>query len=669
MRMTPLCIAIAVATLSWTPGIGAEPATAPAAATVDKDSARTTPAGVQFTVPAGWSAITEGNRVTLAPPEPDFQIVLVDVAAKDADQAVAEAWKGVRPDFKRALRIAQPLAPRDGWEERRLFNYETSPNEKRVVQASAWRAGKAWTVVLVEGSAATAEKRGGPTGIVFGSIRPKGYSPETFAGRKAHKLDADRIAALRRFMEDGMKRLDVPGVGYSLIENGKLVYVGGGVRRVGHAEPVDADTLFPAASNTKALTTLLLADLVDDGKLRWDQPVVDVYPAFKLGDEATTKKVLVRHLVCACTGMPRQDLEWIFQYNGSTPATALTLLGGMQPTSAFGEVFQYSNLMVAAAGFVGGAIEHPTLELGAAYDLAMQERVFTPLGMTRTTFDFAKAMQGNWARPHDVDFDGKVVEASIGLNYAVVPARPAGGAWTSARELSYYVMMELRNGKLPDGKRLVSEQNLLQRRVANVPVGDRIDYGMGLTVDRRTGTPVVRHGGDLAGYHSDMIWLPEHDVGAVILTNGDAGAALRGPFARKLQEVLFDGKSEADAALDTSVRQIEAGRKLARERLSMPPDPAAADALAARYENAALGEVRIRRDGKAVHFDVGEWQSPMATRRNDDGTTSFVSTGATIQGFEFVVGAKDGKRTLVVRDAQHEYVFLESADAAGKAGS
>src|SRR6185436_10825581 len=111
-------------------------------------------------------------------------------------------------------------------------------------------------------------------------------------------------------------------------------------------------------------------------KLTWDTPVISVMPTFKLGDDATTRSVLIKHLICACTGMPRQDMEWIFEYRQATPAGAMKLLGGMQPTSGFGELFQYSNLMASAAGFIAGAILYPGMELGAAYDKAMQSRVF-----------------------------------------------------------------------------------------------------------------------------------------------------------------------------------------------------------------------------------------------------------------------------------------------------
>lgn len=115
-------------------------------------------------------------------------------------------------------------------------------------------------------------------------------------------------------------------------------------------------------------------------KLAWDQPVIELYPAFRLGNPDTTKQVLVKHLICACTGMPRQDMEWLFEFKNSTPKTVFNLLSTMQPTSKFGEVFQYSNLMAAAAGYVGGHLASPDMELGPAYDKAMQTRILILLG-------------------------------------------------------------------------------------------------------------------------------------------------------------------------------------------------------------------------------------------------------------------------------------------------
>jgi CubicO group peptidase (beta-lactamase class C family) len=333
------------------------------------------------------------------------------------------------------------------------------------------------------------------------------------------------------------------------------------------------------------------------------------------------------------------------------------LLGTMQPTSKFGEVFQYSNLMAAAAGYIGGAKALPAQEWGKAYDDAMRTLVFEPLGMNTTTFDFATALKGDVAQPHGDDLEGKVVRAPMDLNYSVLPVRPAGGAWTTPRELARYVQMELAKGMLPDGRRLVTEKNLLARYEPNVIVGEDATYGMALMVEKRYGIPVVHHGGDLAGYHSDMIWLPDHGVGAVILTNADSGVLIRGPLLRRMLEVLFDGQPEAEEQLKVAVANRKAGLAKARERLVVPADAAAVAGLAARYTNQALGEVKVVRNGGATLFDVGEWKSTVASRKNDDGTTSFITIDPTLAGFEFVVADAGGRKRLVTRDAQHEYVW------------
>ena len=188
---------------------------------------------------------------------------------------------------------------------------------------------------------------------------------------------------------------------------------------------------------------------------------------------------------------------------------------------------------------------------------------------------------------------------------------------------------------------------------------------MGLMVDTTYGTPVVHHGGDLVGYHSDMMWLPEHNVGAVVLTNGDVGWILRTQFRRKLLEVLFDGRPEADADVAADAKsfyeQLAADRKL----LTIPAAADDAAKLAPHYMNEALGEITVSRKGAATVFDFGEWRSEMATRHNPDGTVSFLTIAPGISGFEFVVGSGP-KPTLIVRDAQHEYVFAADGAPAEK---
>jgi CubicO group peptidase (beta-lactamase class C family) len=383
-------------------------------------------------------------------------------------------------------------------------------------------------------------------------------------------------------------------------------------------------------------------------------------PSFKLGDEATTRSVLVKHLICACTGLPRQDLEWLMEWKGATPETTMRLLGTMQPTSKFGEMFQYSNLLAASAGYVAAHVLSPRRELGAAYDAAMAAEVFGPLGMTSTTFDYARALRGSHAGAYGLDLDGNPAPALMAVNYAAIPVRPAGGAWSNVHDLLRYVAMELARGKLPGGKRYIGEEALLARREPQVAMTKDQSYGMGLMVDRTWGIPVIHHGGDLIGYHSDMIWLPDQNVGAVILTNSEAGTIIRAAFRRKLLEILFDGQPLADAELTSAARELRQSLAAERERLTVPAADEDAARLAAHYHSDALGDIAVTRDRGTTYFDVGEWKTPVASRRNPDGSVSFVAITPGIIGFEAQVGSADGKRTLVARDAQHEYTFIEN---------
>jgi len=620
------------------------------------DTPKSTVLGNTFIAPAGWSVAVHGPATIVEAPEGDSRIIIVDVRAKDADAAVAAGWAAYQPP-KWPLKVATDVPDKDGWSKRRNYTYQTSPNERRDVTVSVQLANEAWTVVIYDMAEAVGEKRGAQVALMLGKLLPKGYSRETFAGKKAQRLDAARIAQLTKFIEDGQRALGVPGVSIGLVQDGKVVFSGGfGVRELGGSAKVDGDTLYMIASNTKGLTTLLLAKLVDAGKITWEQPVTQLLPQFKLGNADTTRRVLVEHLICACTGLPRQDMDWLFQFKGVTPEDALATLGTVQPTSKFGEMFQYSNLLAGAAGFTGGHVLYPQLEIGAAYDKAMQTEVFDPLGMQASTFDYARALSGNHSIAHAPDIDGKPARAVFELNYSIIPLRPAGAGWSSVNDMLKYVAMELANGALPDGRRYISKEPLLARREAKVPIGRDAAYGMGLMVDTRYGVPVVHHGGDMIGFHSDMMWLPEQQVGAVVLTNGDPGSLIRNGFRRKLQEVLFDGRPEADADLAAAAKNFFARRAAERKTLVVPANAQEAGKLGAHYRNAALGDVAVQRSSAKTTFDFGEWQSEVASRRNPDGTTSFITISPGVDGFEFVVGS-GAKQTLTLRDAQHEYLF------------
>lgn len=621
-----------------------------------QDSREATSAGASFTAPKGWRMAQRGNVLELTAPEAGSRMFLVDVAAKDSEAAVAQAWADAGGAPKWKLKLATDQPGRDGWLATRSFEYDVPANEQRVVFAQASDSGERWTVLLADVDAAVLDKRIAQVMLVVDRLMPKGKQRESFAGRKPLPLDAARLEALRDFIRTSQSGLGIPGVSIGIVQDGKVVMAEGfGVRELGQATPVDADTLYMIASNTKAMTTLMLGRLVDAGKITWETPVVDLLPGFKLGDAATTARVQVQHLVCACTGLPRQDYEWLMEFRDATPATSLATLATMQPTTDFGELYQYSNPLASAGGYVGAHVLHPSLPLGEAYDRAMQEQVFGPLGMARTTFDMAKAQAGNHAAPHGSTLTGEPTRIGMTLNYAVVPLRPAGGAWSNVNDMLRYVRMEMGRGVAVDGARIASEDVIAERRKSKVAVGNDAFYGMGLETDTTWGVPVVKHGGSMFGYKSDMMWLPEHGIGAVILTNSENGRPLLGGFQRRLLELLFDGAPEAAVNMATNAENIGKFRAAEAASLARPANAAAVARLVPRYSNAALGELAVLRSQEAgVRFDFGEFSTEMATRTNADDSLSFVSVEPTFLGMEFVV---DPRGNLVMRSPQKEYVF------------
>jgi len=618
--------------------------------------------GTSYTQPKDWAMTVKGAVTVFAAPEANLSIAVIDVGdAPNAQAAAAKAWSLYKASATRTVRLSTQGTRSEGWDERVNIAYETSPSERAVVSATAMRKGTAWTVVIADGAEATANKRSAATSLIQASLRPAGYVRESFAGKTAHRLTPERIQALRDFVAESARELEVPGVGIALIDQGKVVWQGGvGVRELGSSEPVDEHTKFMVASNTKGMATLLLSVLADEGKLRWDQPVTDLYPSFRLGSDATTQATQVHHLVCACTGLPRKDFAFILADSGAPASDTFRQLSQTQPTSKFGELFQYNNLMASAAGYLGGSLAYPDLELGAAFDKAMENRIFGPLGMRDTTFDFKVGESGNWARPHGLNVDGQMIPISNNFNHLIVPHRPAGGAWSSAADMARYAQLELSKGLTPEGKRLVSEANLVERRKRGVAVGEDSWYGMGLFERVAWGVPVVTHGGTLQGYHSNFYVLSEAGIGAVILTNADPGAAMLGPFLRRLLEVVYDGEPQATQDVASAAARTKAQAKSRRARLTIPGDPVVLAGLATTYRNPDGGSITLREQAGAKWLKAGFIEGPVATRKNPDGSDSLVSIGGGSIGIDALIGNQDGARTLTVRDSQHDYVYVEA---------
>jgi len=624
------------------------------------DRTVTLPSGATLKVAADWTVTAAPDGLVLEDPEKQLKIDFVEVdATPGMSAAISTAWARRRPGFDRKELAASDSPGREGWDLLRWTRYETSPGESRRLSAVGVRKGSLVVVALVDGLLSTAQRRSSQIALVQDSLRPAGYVRETYQGRPPRPLDAERVAYLRVFIDRMREAADVPGMSVVLFDQrATLIDEGFGVRERDRPEPVTADSLYIIASNTKPLTTLLLAKLVDEGRFGWNTPVTQVYPGFRIGDDDVTRRILVKHLVCACTGLPRQDLEWLFTFKRSSPQGQLDVLATMKPTTDFGALFQYSNPLASAAGYVGARTIKPEGEIGAAYDEVMRDKVLRPLGMSRTTFSFDEALRADHASPHSRDMALHNVPIDMSLNHSIIPVRPAGGAWSSVRDYARYVRLELARGRLPDGSTFVSEKNLVARRVPQVRASEHAWYGMGLWIEDIKGIRVVSHGGSMFGYKSNFFFVPDIGVGGVLLTNADSGwGVVRAVMLRTL-EVIYDGKPEAEESLLSGVRETHAYLLGEQRDWTVPPEPAEVKRLARAYRNAALGEIVVRERANDVVFQFGGWRSRMASKLNPDGTTSFISIDPGVRGFEFNAPAASGLHTrLRLRDPQHSYEY------------
>lgn len=606
---------------------GHPPSGGPAAATpkppmsrvLAADEVVATAAGTTVSASKGWAVEVAADVVTLVDPDRAVTLFVVERPEAEPLAALAAAWRRVRPGAAPAL-ADEPEAPppRGGWDATVEVRY-ASP-EPRVVAGTARRWGAKTWVTLLDADARALDRRGAQIETAIDSVRPRGMAPESIAKEPARALDA---AALDAFLEDARARLAVPGAVVAVLQGRKVIYERAlGVRELGKPERVGASTRFLIGSITKPMTTFMEAALVDAKVLAWDTPVTALLPTFALGDPEVTRKVALWHMSCACTGMPRQDMEYLFEWDGVTPEARVASMQRMKPTTGFGETFQYSNLMVAAGGFAAAHAYAPSRSLAEAYAAAMRDLVFAPVGMPSTTLDFGVVAAGDHAAPHALAIDGETRALPLALEKNVLPIAPAGAAWTTMRDFERYALTELGRGVTPEGKRVVSEASYAERRKVRVRSGADDGYGLGLDVASLGGLATIGHEGGAFGYGTTMLLLPERDLGVLVLTNvRNGGGYEQLPFnrvaVRKVVELLFPGAK--DVARASLAYFVDARRRAAKRALAgveRAPDPAWLARIAGAYRHPSLGKVEIR----GAVFDAGEWKTTFGRRASGDRT-------------------------------------------------
>lgn len=453
-------------------------------------------------------------------------------------------------------------------------------------------------------------------------------SPTDLTGIAPQSLTGERRAQFEAYVADALLRFGVPGASIAVVQGGDVVYLNGfGVRAFGSTQAVDPDTMFMIGSVTKSMTTMLAATLVDDGHLTWDTRLVDLLPDFAVGDPELTKSLTVHDAFCNCAGIPGRDIELFFESNTFTPQGVVTALANVAPTASLGERFQYNNLLIGAAGYaVGVAAGGGAADVALAYDVALRERVLGPIGMTRSTFDPKEALSsGDYAVPHAADLSGTLQPVPLVSERSLLPVAPAGALWSNAREMARYVQTELAQGVAPDGTRVVSAENLEMTwapgvalpsspALPSVLTESQMNYGLGWSRGVYHGQRLISHSGGTYGFASEVAFLPEANLGIVILTNA------RTPFAAfnyavqfRLLELLFDQPSEIDRQMSALVDTAQAAGAIEFGSL----DAAAVAPFLGRYASPELGEVSISMRGDRLVMDAGELSSELRPRQTD----------------------------------------------------
>jgi CubicO group peptidase (beta-lactamase class C family) len=641
----------------------------PAAAQLTDDTKIATPSGASTMVPKGWFRTNYPVYLQLEDPDRALRVFVLELDVADGAQAIAKAWGIVDP--KLSLTPDNTLNPpaANGWEKSTVVFYKEPPGSEHFAQAVAQRGGGRTFIFLIEGKLSAADRRGAQINTIIKGLRAPGVEADDLSGKTAAKVEGKLKDDFEAFIQKLLPVSKVPGLAVAVVQGGKVVYEKGfGVRTLGKKDPVGPETRMLMGSVTKSLTSLLMAKLVDDGKLDWEAHVPKVLPGFALGDQAATDQILVRHTVCACTGMPRRDLQMVMEYKGQAPEGIVDAMKAFKPTTGFGETFQYSNQLVAVGGFAAAHAYDAKKKLGEAYDEAMKKLLFGPMGMSETTFSFAEAQKAkDVAAPHGVGLDGEPY--AIGLNYEemVLPLRPAGGAWSSVHDMSRWLITELSHGKSPDGKVVVSEKNLMRRWEPGVKIDDQTSYGLGLMVTSYKGIRMVTHGGNNIGFSADLAFLPDKDLGIVILTN--ANGMLANSLMRAVRTRLFElafgvAKNEAAERFDFGAKALAAELSKMNKGVGGEFDDAWKKTFAGTYGQAELGTVKITAAGKDVFFDVGEWKSRIVPKKEDDGTISIALIDPPYAGETFFAKTKDGAPYLEAKTPQETFVLSPPAKTA-----
>lgn len=419
------------------------------------------------------------------------------------------------------------------------------------------------------------------------------------------------FAALDAYIERAIAEWQVPGLAIAIVRNDSVVHARGyGVRKLGEPARIDERTMFAAASTTKAFTSALIAMLVDEKKMRWDDPATLHLPGFQLYDPYVTRELTIRDLLSHRSGLSRGDLSW---YGTQADRDeVIRRVRFLRPSTSFRSSYGYQNVMYVAASQAAARVA------GKSWDELIDERIYTPLGMDATVTSVRDlAGRENVAQPHAL-----VEKKVVAIPYRNVDNIGGAGAMNSnAWEMAQWVRLQLANGAY-GGRQLISPAAMREMRSPHTIIqldtlAQRINpathlraYGLGWNMEDYRGRLVFAHGGNLDGMSSVVGLIPEENLGVVILVNMNQ-VALPTAIMRRLWDMHLGGTPGdwsnvfLNLRRDAIVRSDSTERKLAEDRVGRTRPSLPLQSYAGTYSDSLYGRIAIRVEGNKLVADAG----------------------------------------------------------------
>ncbi len=327
-----------------------------------------------------------------------------------------------------------------------------------------------------------------------------------------------------------LKTFDVPGIAVAIVKDEKVIHAKGyGVRSLNTKQKVDENTLFGIASNSKAFTVAALGILIDEGKIKWDDKVIDYIPEFRMYTPYVTEEFTIRDLLTHRSGLGLGAGDLMFWPDSAdfSVKDIIHNLRYLKPVSGFRTKYDYDNLLYIVAGEVIARVS------GTSWENFIETRIMQTLGMNGSAASFNRLKdKSNVIDPH-APVEGKV--QVIGRDFTVT-ADAAGGIYSNLTDMCKWVIMQMNNGKYGDGltKQLFSEgvheemwtpQTIIPFHGQSAYNTHFASYGLGWGLSDIKGYKQASHTGGLAGIVTQVTLLPELKLGIIVFTNQQSAGA------------------------------------------------------------------------------------------------------------------------------------------------